>query len=356
MANNALDTKPNTVLVKNVYYLMSYAFRTIEVGEFRQLGTEDFEGMDDLLAAIVLLGFESQRRRGFERNYHPVDEVGWRIKGQLDVRGTMAFQRKREAKAAYRYDEYSEDTILNRILKTSIATLVGDTAVSTDRRRMLRSALSFMQEVTVIDDPDRIRWSELRYHRSNRSYELLMNVCYMVIQRQLMDPSSNKARLALFDDRQQFSALFEGFLLNYFKMHFPQLEPAARKLPRSDTAPAFVPTMLTDVSLSYGKKKLILDAKCYGRILSMRYDAGTVSADHIRQIYYYASHSGCPGDVSAMLIYAGTEELPSNKLWTDNGYAIGCAALDLNTDFQQLSATLDSIALNTFGPIEKRTM
>ena len=355
MASKALGTKPSTVLVRNVYYLMAYAFQAIDVGEYKRLGTEDFEGMDDLLAAIVLLGFESQRRRGFERSYLPIDEEGWRIKGQLDMRGTMASQRKREAKAAYRYDEYSENTLLNRILKTSIAALVGDTAVSADRRRMLRSAFSFMQEVAVIDDPGRIRWSELRYHRNNRSYELLMNVCYMVIQKQLMDPSSEKATFALFDDKQQFSALFEGFLLNYFKTHFPQLDPAARKLPRSDSAPAFVPTMLTDVSLSYGEKKLILDAKCYGRILSMRYDAGTVSADHIRQIYYYASHTGSPEDVSAMLVYAGTGELPDSKSWTDNGYAIGCAALDLNTDFQRLSATLDSIAFDTFGPIERRT-
>lgn len=355
MVSKALDTKPNTVLVKNVYYLMAYAFRAIDVGECKRLGAEDFEGMDDLLAAIVLLGFESQRRRGFERNYLPIDEEGWRIKGQLDMRGTMAFQRKREARAVYRYDEYSENTILNSILKTSIAALVDDVAVSADRRRKLRCALSFMQGVTVIDEPGRIRWSELRYHRNNRSYELLMNVCYMVIQKQLMDPSSDKARLALFDDKQQFSALFEGFLLNYFKTHFPQLEPAARKLPRSDTAPAFVPTMLTDVSLSYGEKKLILDAKCYGRILSMRYDAGTISADHVRQIYYYASHSGSPEDVSAMLVYAGTEELPDNESWTDNGYTLGCTALDLNTDFRRLSAALDSIAFNTFGLIEKRT-
>ena len=83
MAQSALATRPATVLVKNVYHLMSYAFDAVDVKEYRTLETEDFSGMDDLLAAILLLGIESQRRRGLERDYQPVEEQGCLITSDL---------------------------------------------------------------------------------------------------------------------------------------------------------------------------------------------------------------------------------------------------------------------------------
>ena len=50
MLKTVLETKPETVLVRNVFYLMSYAFRALDVRDYERIGSEEFRGMDDLLA------------------------------------------------------------------------------------------------------------------------------------------------------------------------------------------------------------------------------------------------------------------------------------------------------------------
>ena len=65
---------PSTVLIKNVYYMLAYAFRALETGEHRRLAAEDFEHVHDMLAAILAGGLDNQRRRGFERDYQPFSE------------------------------------------------------------------------------------------------------------------------------------------------------------------------------------------------------------------------------------------------------------------------------------------
>lgn len=354
MSKTALKTKPETVLVRNVFYLMSYAFRTLDVKDYERIGSEEFRGMDDLLAAILLIGVETQRRRGFERDYKTVREEGWRIKGRVDIRQTMKLEMANQPIAAYDYDEYDEDTLLNRILKTAIMTLIGKADVQDERRRRLHGAMAYMQGVSTMADPSSICWSKLRYHRNNRSYELLMNVCYLVIQQQLMDPQCDDRSVASFDDKQWFSALFENFVLNYFKRHYPALKVTGQTPIRpDDNAPSFVPSMFTDVVLSNGERALVIDTKCYGRIFSMNFGKEIMSADHVRQIFYYATHTEASVDVAAMLLYAGTAESQTNELWEDKGYCLGCKTLCLNTGFDSIAAGLDRIVFDWLGPIQK---
>lgn len=352
--SNTLESRPETVIVRNVYHLMAYAFQAIDVKEYRKLASEDFRGMNDLLAAILLIGIEAQRKRGFEHGYKCAEEQGWRIKGRLDMRRSMNAQiLSGKPEAYYQYDEYVEDTLMNRILKTSALVLMGRNDVDINRRRRLRGALALMQNVSRIEDLSRIRWSELRYHRNNRSYELLMNVCYMVIRQLLLSSSTGDLRLAMYDDAQQFSKLYERFILNYYRRHFPQLNVQGQKTIKPDaTAPSIAPSMNMDVTLSHTGKTLILEAKCYGTILGMHYDEGRLRAEHIRQIFYYATHSGSPKEVSALLVYAGTSEGEIVETWEDQGYKLGCMTLNLNQNFSEISKQLDGIAMQTFGVIK----
>ena len=353
MGAASLETKPETVRVRNVYWLMAYAFRAVDLRDYAQIGAEDFRGMDELLAAILLLGVEAQRRRGFDRGYRLVEEDGWRIRGHVDLRKTAGLELSGELGAHYDYDEYDENTLLNRIMKTCLGALLRSTMVSAGRRNRIGTALGWLCDVGEVDDPRRIPWGRLRYHRNNRSYQLLMNVCYLVVNSLILTQEAGPLRLASFDDSQWFSTLYEHFLLEYYRRHFPQLGAHAESVKPSALAPAFVPVMLTDVTLSYAGKTLILDAKCYGKILSMHYGRGILSADHVRQIYYYATHAGSAEDVSAVLVYAGTGEPVSDADWIDQGYRLGCRVLDLGLPFDDISSKLDAIVCDAFGDISK---
>ena len=201
-----------------------------------------------------------------------------------------------------------------------------------------------------IADPARIPWGSLRYHRNNRSYQMLMGVCYLVIQHRLMGERKGERHLAVFDDRQTFSALFERFLLSYYQRHFPELRPRGqREVKPGPEVPSFLPTMYEDVVLTRGGRTLVIDAKCYGRIFSMRFDQPRLSAEHVRQIFYYAAHTGSPESTAALLVYAGTEEGHVAETWRDQGYEMGCVTLDLNREFDEIRRQLDAVPRRFLG-------
>ena len=80
---------PSTVLLKNVYYMLAYAFKALETGEHRRLAAEDFEHVHDMLAAILAGGLDNRRRRGFERDYQPFTEDLTVVRGRIDSAATM---------------------------------------------------------------------------------------------------------------------------------------------------------------------------------------------------------------------------------------------------------------------------
>ena len=56
----------DTVVIRNIYVMMAYAFKALDVKEYSRLGKESFENYASLLAAILCIGISIQRRRGVE--------------------------------------------------------------------------------------------------------------------------------------------------------------------------------------------------------------------------------------------------------------------------------------------------
>ena len=53
--------------VKNIYHMLSYAWRNLRHGDYARLGHEDFTHLHDLFAAIVTCGLSGLLRRGLYR-------------------------------------------------------------------------------------------------------------------------------------------------------------------------------------------------------------------------------------------------------------------------------------------------
>ena len=63
-------------LIRNVYYMLSYAFQTLEVKAYAEVATEDFPDMQNLFAAILAKGISWQIKQGLSRSYEEKREVG----------------------------------------------------------------------------------------------------------------------------------------------------------------------------------------------------------------------------------------------------------------------------------------
>ena len=336
------------VVIKNIYYMMSYAFRSLDIKEYARLGAEEFDNFADLMAAILAIGMGLQRKRGFEREYLETQEDLHTVRGRIDMRRTAQLKMGSADTLSCHFDEFSEDTYKNRILKTTARLLIGHDEVSAVRKRDLKRVLILMRDVGTLD-PARIDWGRPRYHRNNGAYQMLMNVCYMVINSELVNQDGSSVKAASFVDDQKLHALYERFVLEYFKREHPTLKASARDIDRktSDDAPAFLPHLITDITLERGNTMLIIDTKCYGQILNTHHDHEILSPANVNQITSYVVHAAYQSDmdVQGMLLYALTDrEAAINSSWYEIGHRFHVRTLDLGQDFSDISAQLDAIA------------
>lgn len=104
---------------------------------------------------------------------------------------------------------------------------------------------------------------------------------------------------------------------------------------------------LSDVTLESDERVLIIDAKCYGRIMGVHNGREMMSPANRHQIVDYVAHEafGSPKDVSGMLLYALTEsEAAMHEGWDDIGHRFYLWTLDLGGEFSAIAATLDEAA------------
>ena len=206
--------------------------------------------------------------------------------------------------------------------------------------------------------PDHIAWNRLIYQRNNRNYELLLNICYLVLNGMLQTTENGNYKLLAFSD-EHMERLYERFILKYYEQHHPELTPAAPTIDwdysKESDSPLiqYLPKMKTDIVLTKDNKTLIIDAKYYSKSMIENYDKATLRSAHLYQIFAYVKNMDTTntGNVSGLLLYAKTEEevFPDGEPFVISGNSIGAKTLDLNKEFKEISAQLDRIAIDYFG-------
>ena len=109
------------------------------------------------------------------------------------------------------------------------------------------------------------------------------------------------------------------------------------------------------LSNSKGTDVLIIDAKYYTHTTQSQYNSHTIHSSNLYQIFTYVKNKDYefgnrPHKVSGMLLYAATDETiqPYNK-YRMSGNQISVKTLDLNKEFSDIAAQLDSIVEEYFG-------
>lgn len=350
-------TADKGIFIKNIYYMLSYAFQILKQGDYENVTAEQFEKIHDLFADILVRGVSRQLKQGLYREYVPVKEDLSVMRGRLNVNSTMALQMQRKRQLSCEFDEFSEDNIYNQILKTTIDRLVRADDVDAERRQSLKKLLVFFGNVKLIQ-PDYIAWNKIIYQRNNRNYELLLNICYFILNGMLQTTENGEYKLLAFSD-EHMERLYERFILEYYRQHHAELNPSAQHIKWNlteepdNTMIQFLPDMRTDITLQKDGKKLIIDAKYYGKAMIQNFDKSTLRSAHLYQIFAYVRNMDTEntGNVSGLLLYARTEEevFPDGKPFVIGGNSIGAKTLDLNQEFSVIAKQLDEIAHSYFS-------
>lgn len=337
--------------IQNIYYMLSYAFQTLQADNYKDLATEKFHNTAELCAAILDKGIGIQLKRGLRRDYVAKSESLSTLQGKLNISESIKTQTMLKKQMICTYDEFSINTEFNQIIKSTVLLLL-KANITNSRKKSLRKLLLFFSDVNEID-LHFVNWNR-QYNRSNQSYQMLIGICYLVYKGLLATQSDGNTKLMDFFDEQRMCRLYEKFLLEYYRKEHPELTANTSQIAwqLDDTENQMLPRMQTDIMLSKNNNILIIDAKYYSHMTQQQYGIHTLHSNNLYQIFTYVKNKefelkNCEHTVSGMLLYAQTDEdIIPNNTYHMSGNQISVLALDLNQDFSNISRTLDDIAKN----------
>ncbi len=342
-------TRDKGILIKNIYYMLTYAFQVLKQSNYEEIASEDFENIQDLLSAILAKGIAQQLKQGLYREYVSRCDSLPVLRGKLDIYGTIQNEVQCRRLLSCEYDELTENNLFNQILKTTAVILAREKSVQQTHRTALKKVLLFFDDIDILE-PSAIEWKRLSFQRSNRTYRMLLNICYFVIDGMLLTTEKGTYKVATFRE-EHMSRLFEKFVLEYYRYHHHHLSasPAQIAWNVDDGVSDFLPRMSTDITLKNQEKTLIIDTKYYTRTMQThaQYDSHTLHSNNLYQIFAYVKNQDRQntGNVSGMLLYAKTNEaITPDCDFLISGNKISVKTLDLNVAFHDIAAQLNVIA------------
>lgn len=344
------------IKIQNVYYMLAYAFQTLHEDGYKDVATEQFNNVAELCAAILIKGVSLQIKRGLGREYISETDTLSAIRGKINITDSIKSQSMLRKQMVCTYDEFSVNTYMNRIIKTTMVKLL-HADIDKARKKELKKLLVFFADVDELDTHS-INWKQ-QYDRNNQTYRMLVSICYLVLKGLLQTTSSGRTKLMDFIDEQRMCHLYEKFILEYYKTEFPAIKAEASQIKwmLDDDYGAMLPIMKSDIMLSYGNQVLIIDAKYYGHTTQVQFDKHTLYSGNLYQIFTYVKNKEAELKdtnhvVSGMLLYAKTDEdiLPNNE-YRMSGNKISVKTLDLSGDFDSIEKQLYIIAKDFFGDV-----
>ena len=339
--------------IKNIYYMLSYAFQILNEQGYKNLATEHFNNTAELMAAILTKGVKVQIKRGLGKEYIPQTESLSSLRGKIDVTESIKILTMLKKRMICTYDEFSVNGMMNRIIKSTIKLLI-KSDISKQRKKELRKILVYFSDVDIIDLYS-VNWN-IQYNRNNQMYRMLISVCYLVVKGLLHTNSDGSTKLMDFLDEQRMCRLYEKFILEYYRKEFSEITANASQIPwqLDDGINTMLPVMQTDIMLSYKEKILIIDAKYYAKTTQSQFGTHTLHFGNLYQIFTYVKNkevelSSQPHEVAGMLLYAKTDEdvYPENT-YQMSGNQISVRTLDLSLDFSGIAEQLNTIVEEHF--------
>jgi McrBC 5-methylcytosine restriction system component len=340
--------------IRNIYYMLSYAFQVLSEQGYKSIETEQFDNVAELCAAILSKGVSLQLKRGLGREYIEDTESLSSVRGRIEISESIKTRSLLKRQLICSYDDFSENSYMNRIIKTTMELLLR-ADIAKARKKELRKLLVYFGNVDLLD-VHTINW-KIQYNRNNQTYRMLISICYLVIKGLLQTNTDGTTKLMDFLDEQRMCRLYEKFILEYYRKEFPKITVNASQIPWAldDGMSDMLPVMQTDIMLSYGSRILIIDAKYYAHTTQTQYDIHTLHSANLYQIFTYVKNkeaelANVPHEVSGMLLYARTDEaVQPNNSYHMSGNRISVRTLDLNCEFSEIAMQLDKIAVECFN-------
>ena len=333
---------------ENLGYLLSL-LGFVRRLKLRSNDLSDFEKLGGSFLEILIRHFATELNRLLRTRYvHRYVEVENRTSF---LRGKPLAERERDgtaklyARYACRYEVFTPDHPLNRVLKFCNGLLLRQTKSTVNRKTLHENdvLLSEVSRVTVTkENVDRIHLDRL-----NRHYEPVLELCRLLLSNSTLDLRTGRiTQLAFVFD---MNVLFEEFVARFLELHKERLEIGGESLIRVEAQRRlgklfgkFV--MRVDVVLHDGTgRRFLVDTKY--KVLDAGKDHAGLSQTDFYQMYAYANAG--EGDYDGViLLYPSTAAvMPERTHFTHGPVQLYVRRFDPKTFYKSEHRTVDTEAV-----------
>ena len=335
--------------------MLAYAFRVLSEQGYVNIKPEQLSNTTNLLSAILDKGVTQLIKRGIRSDYVQITESMSSPKGKINIAESIKNQYTITRRLVCEHEEFVSDILLNQIIKATMKMAIGSDEVDGVIKNNIKKSLSHFNHISDIS-PKTIDWAKIRYDRNNAFYKMIINVCYLLVSGLLQTQEEGNVRLANIIDDQKMHRLYERFILEYYKRHYPMFSVSASKIlwnTKDEDSIVFLPTMKSDVTIKYRDLTLVVDAKYYSQTLQTgQFGNSTINSGNIYQIFTYVKNldTNNSGKVSGVLLYARTDEaIAPDQEVTITGNRFIITTLDLNQPFENIAKQLDNVIIRWTG-------
>ena len=298
---------------RNLLYMLSVA--GILRVRSRSLAALEHENVP-LLDAFVLAFADSlldELRRGLDRGYRTLEDNLRVVRGRLLFQEQLHLNSVHKERCYVRYDEFTADTALNRLLKCACSLLIRRVHSSIATLR-LREILVLLDDVAS-SEPAAVD-TEVTLTRQNARFEVHRDFSLMVLREE--SPDLRVGTGTSFSLLFPMYRVFEAFIANLMRHHahelgIPELRITAqaggKNLLRDRGGRPYVglwPDVLGQVK---GKTAFVLDTKW--KLIGARPSIRGVSSGDVYQMFAYSEQYEAPRTI---LLYPGTPTAQNQKL------------------------------------------
>ena len=192
-------TSDKGILIKNIYYMLAYAFQELRQNNYKEIDGENFIDIYDLFAEILAKGISFQLKQGLHREYIHKKESRTTLRGKIDLNETISLRTRNSNLVGCEYDELSENNIYNRIIITTVNILLRHADVKKAKKASLRKLMLFFSNVQPIALKD-IHWNLLRLDQAAQVIYRLRAACSIGNNQEELINANDRFRRLLFEE------------------------------------------------------------------------------------------------------------------------------------------------------------
>lgn len=326
--------------LRNIYYILSYAWKYFKFNDLTKLDKKDFNSPTEFFAEIFDLCLGRYVKKGLKKNYVQINEELKGIKSKVDFSMTIKTNGFRLKKFYCTYDDFTENNIINQVIKFTLLGFL-KANISIEQKSSLKRKLVFFGKVDNII-VNNYTFSKVKYTRDNFNLNFLINICKYVYSNSGFDEKSGEFTMSDFSNSKSMPMVFENFILNFYKEKLDgyKVRGGEHIKWKSESINSLYPVMKTDITIRGNKKTYVIDTKFKKDVFQNYYDTPKFNSSNIYQIYTYLDNFQSEnGELEGMLLYPTTHTTVRDSN-TISGKTININTINLNQEWKLIENEL----------------